>query len=158
MGLSSEGAPPLRGPEDAIQRLKERSLMDRVAVLYVMCGPQSSRAAMRLWRYTAPPPLCACICGPVVWAPRGWVCPRGAAWRIVEGAGGAAPAAVGCCLRRTPPASPPCPRRAPSSSQPVVEGVEVCAGERDGSTDEADARISDQSLILVPLCLTAAAV
>jgi hypothetical protein len=47
MGLPAEGAPPIRGPEDAIQRLKEKSLLDRVAALYV--GNRSGRQ------------LCGCV-------------------------------------------------------------------------------------------------
>ncbi len=35
LGLSAEGAPPIRGPDDAIQRLKERTLLDRVSTRYV---------------------------------------------------------------------------------------------------------------------------
>jgi hypothetical protein len=35
LGLPAEGAAPIRGPDDAIQRLKEKSLLDRVAALYV---------------------------------------------------------------------------------------------------------------------------
>ena len=37
LGLPAEGSQPIRGPEDAIQRLKERTLLDRVSALYV-CG------------------------------------------------------------------------------------------------------------------------
>jgi hypothetical protein len=46
MGLPAEGAPPIRGPEDAIQRLKEKSLLDRVAALYV--GNRSGRQLVLL--------------------------------------------------------------------------------------------------------------
>jgi hypothetical protein len=34
LGLPAEGEPPLSGPQDAIRRLREKTLMDRVTALY----------------------------------------------------------------------------------------------------------------------------
>jgi hypothetical protein len=50
LGLPAEGAPAIRGPEDAIQRLKERTLLDRVSTLYVA-----------LTRHSFAPPACLAL-------------------------------------------------------------------------------------------------
>lgn len=39
LGLPADGTLPIRGPEDALRALKEKSLMDRVSTLCVIaCG------------------------------------------------------------------------------------------------------------------------